>query len=324
MKKLLLALPLLASLQLQASVWECRSRNNTFNLGLDWGYIRRSEIRELPLAKDSFLTVSSNNQTVLDTDDLMHDMDWESALHGSFLYTRNEKASLEIAYTFYFPWEGKASVTADGSLFFPFNDLQTIDYVNADRAAAKYRSWVQNAELNYWGHVSPRLLNYFSFSWVAGARFFYIRENFKLSFTRGPETSDYKVGTKNRLYGLQLGWLFEVNPSKRWTWSIALKGAGFLNDARQTTFVGDEGNELTLANYTKDQWQGSWLLEGIGKITYRWASWFHIHAGYQAFLLSGLALAPPQRDVDLTEGRRIDNSGQIVLDGFYAGVNFSF
>jgi len=132
------------------------------------------------------------------------------------------------------------------------------------------------------------------------------------------------VETKNFLYGLQLGWILELNPSCRWTWSIALKGAGFLNDARQKTFVGDEGNEITLADFTKEQWQGSWLIEGIGKITYRWATYFHVFAGYQAFLLSGLALAPHQRDIDLTEKRRIDNSGQIVLDGFFAGVNFSF
>ena len=183
---------------------------------------------------------------------------------------------------------------------------------------------MQNAELNYWGHVTPRLVNYFSFLWLIGARFFYIKEDFDLAFTRGPETSDYLVETKNFLYGLQLGWIFEVNPSSRWTWSLALKGAGFLNDVQQSTLVGDEGNETLLADYTKEQWQGSWFIEGIGKITYRWATYFHIFAGYQAFLLSGLALAPEQRDVELTEGRRIDNSGQIVLDGFFAGLNFSF
>ncbi len=324
MKKLMLVLPLLASVCLDASSRDYRCLDHHVNLGVDWGYMRRSEIRGLPLAKDDFVSIDADNQTVLNTDDLVHDFNWESAIRADFIYMRNEKVSLELVYIYYFPWEGTKTVESDGTLFFPFKDLKTIDYVNADRAEAKYRSWVQNAELNYWGHASPRLVDYFSFSWLIGARFFYIKENFDLAFTRGPETSDYLVGTKNFLYGLQLGWLFEVNPSSRWTWSIDLRGAGFLNDGRQTTFVGDEGNEVVLADYTKDQWQGSWLLEGIGKITYRWTTYFHIFAGYQAFLLSGLALAPPQRDVDLTAGRRIDNSGQIVLDGFFAGINFSF
>lgn len=145
-----------------------------------------------------------------------------------------------------------------------------------------------------------------------------------MAYTRLIETSDYKIETKNFLYGVQLGAIFEVNPTSRWTWSITAKGAGFLNDARQKTFVGDEGNEITLASYTKERWQGSWLLEGIGRISYRWGNCFHIFAGYQAFLLTGLALAPEQRDVELTTRRYLTVSGQIILDGFFAGMNFSY
>ena len=114
------------------------------------------------------------------------------------------------------------------SFFFPFKDSDFgFDYHKASKAEAKYETRLQNGEFNYWGHVTPQRVNYFSFSWNAGFRFIYLRENLRLRFFRAEESSPYTIDTFNSLYGVQLGAMLQINPSSCWTWTFMIKGAGF-------------------------------------------------------------------------------------------------
>jgi len=324
MRKACFSLCFLASIPLQASCYWCLDYSITTQL--DYGYLRRSEIRNLRLVEDTARVKGSGRfKKVMSTEDLVDRMNWESAIRAGLTYHRNDKTSLEALYTYFFPWKGTKTVTADGSLQFPFIDpVFSEDYTGADKARAEYESWLQNAELNYWGHLTPSRANYFAFAWILGFRFLYLKEDFDLKFSKVGSSSLYAIETKNLLYGAQLGATLEINPSKRWTWTFQIKGAGFLNVAETDLCIGDENNTIVLKEFTKERWTDSYLLEGYGQLAYHWRRNFSVHFGYQGFILTGIALAPEQRDVKLKDRRRVHAKGQIVIDGLYAGLEYSF
>ncbi|NGX37446.1 MAG: hypothetical protein K1000chlam2_00602 [Chlamydiae bacterium] len=327
MRKLFPATLLLICANLQADDYWCLDKH--VSIRGDYGYIRRQEIRDLRLVEDTSVMQELNGnlkaKKVMDTEDLVDQFGWESAIRGGLTYHSSECASLEALYTYFYPWEGTRTVKADGTLQIPFEEFSIFsDYVNADRAEGKYKSQLQNGEFNYWGHLTPQRVNYFSFSWNLGFRAMYLREDLDLLFTKGSNQSLYSIDTYDILYGAQLGAVLEVNPTCHWTWSFMLKGAGFFNVARNEVCIRDENNEVTLREYTKRKWTDSWLLEAYGEIAYHWNSWLRFQFGYQGFILTGLVLAPEQRDVRATTSRRIKDKGQIVIDGMYAGLTLSF
>jgi len=172
--------------------------------------------------------------------------------------------------------------------------------------------------------VTPQRVDYFSFSYLAGFRYIYLRETMNLAFTKQEETSNYKVKAQNHLYGPQLGFVLEVNPTRCFSWLFQIKGAGFFNSVESDVFLGDIGNTITLKNYDKKKWTDSWLIEGYGQLAYHPTSFLDIHIGYSAFLLAGLVLAPEQRDIHPSSRRFISDIGQIVIDGGRAGITLTF
>lgn len=304
-----------------------QSLSDSIFISADWMYLRRSKIQEHNLVvNNSILDANGNPEDVLRTQDLCHDWNWKTGLYGNITYVSDACSSLEALYYYVFPWHGRRVAGGFADLSFPFEDSTfTNDFNNANFVEARYRSQLQNGEFNYWRHLTPRRINYFSASWICGFRFLYVNEHFSLAFTQGTDTSDYRIHTKNYLYGAQLGFVFECNPSSRWTWAIIIKGAGFLNDARSFVFLGDQNNTLVLRDFEKKKYQAAFLIEGMATLMYQWCDHFNIHIKYQAFQATGLALAPEQRDKDShTTHRHIDVRGDIVLDGFSAGITYSF
>lgn len=303
------------------------SINDRFYITTDWTYLRRSKIQEHKLVlNQNILNSNGLPEAVLRTQDLCHNWNWKTGLIGKITYANCDNASLEALYCYVFDWSGRDVASGPASLNFPFeNSSFSNDFTGASFAVAKYTSRLQNGELNYWGHLTPRRVNYFSASWIMGFRFLYLREHFDIAFTNGPDVSDYRINTKNYLYGAQVGGVFEVNPSSRWTWTVIVKGAAFLNDAHSNVFLGDFNNTLVLRDFDKKKWAAAFLIEGIGSLSYQMFHHMNIHIGYQAFQATGLALAPEQRDKDShTKSRHIDVRGDIVVDGFFAGLTFSF
>lgn len=323
MRKIFLAALFLCQISLQAQDYWCLDKH--ISIRADYGYFRRQGIRDLRLVEDTSQVVGEKPKKLLDTDDLVDRFNYQSAIRGGLTYHNEECSSLEALYTFFYPWSTKSRVFADGTLQFPFKDpFISIDFRNADEAVARYRSWLQSGEVDYWGHVTPQRVCYFSFSWTLGLRMFFLEERFKLVFKRGDTESRYKIKTHNNLYGPQLGAMFEINPSCWWTWTFIVKGAGFLNDAENKVLITDLNDTFELRDYTKRKWTDSWLLEGYGQLAFHWCSWLSLEFAYQGFILSGLVLAPAQRDVSASEKRRINTKNQIIIDGLYAGLMISF
>jgi hypothetical protein len=327
MKPFLWAGLLLASSSAFAHDYWCL--NNRVSFLADYAYLRRQEVRDLRLVQDDSIRFRRSggeldSKKVLDTDDLIDRFGWQSAVRVGMTFHANCCSSIEALYTYVFHWTGSQTKHARGTLSFPFEHIDPIsDYFEADRAKGRYRSWLQNGEINYWGHVTPQRVNYFSFSWIAGYRMVYLQERLDLFFTRKRNTSLYEIKTFNTLYGAQLGAVLEINPSSCWTWTFILKGAGFLNVAKNEVDIRDRDNAITLAKYEKNRWTDSYLIEAYGQLAYHPWSWLGVHIGYQGFLLTGVATAPEQRDVD-PDDRRIRDKGQILIDGLYAGIDLSF
>lgn len=293
--------------------------NNHISLRADYLYWRRQEVRDLPLVKNL------NNKTLLNTEDLEKRLGWESGVLGRLTLFGGECGSVEFLYTYMWPWEGTSTVKGNGNLQFPFHQpSQDIDYHLANLVQARYKTWFQNGEFTYWYHVTPQRVNYFSFSWDIGLRFIYLPEKFDMGFTRQTNFSTYSIDTYNTLYGVQLGAMLEMNPSRCWTWTFIIKGAGFLNVAKNELLIKDENNTIIYRDYTKRTWTDSYLIEGFGQLAYHFNRFFSVHFAYQGFLLTGVALAPDQRDVSRRDRRKINVKGQIVVDGLQAGLDFGF
>lgn len=323
MRKYFLSALALCQISLQAQDYWCLDKHITFRA--DYGYFRRQEIRDLRLLEDTSQTRRDKPKKVLDTEDLVDRFNYKSAIRGGLTYHSAECASLEALYTFFYPWNTKSTKTADGTLQFPFKDpFITIDFRNADEAVLRYRSWLQNGEVNYWGHLTPQRVDYFSFSWNLGLRMLFLEERFKTVFKTGEIESRYKIKTHNSLYGPQLGAMLEINPTCWWTWTFIIKGAGFLNVCENKVLITDLNDTFDFRDYTKKSWTDSWLLEGYGQLAFHWCSWLSFEFAYQGFIVTGLVLAPEQRDVHSQEKRRIKKEGQIVIDGLYAGFTMSF
>lgn len=297
-----------------------------FLIKTDWMYLRRSDVPERTLAVNtSVLEANGDFQHVLKSQNLTHDWDWKTGLYGNLTYVSDECASLEALYYYVFPWHGRGVVGGNATLAFPFDDPDfATDFGNASFVEAKYTSNWQNGEFNFWRHMTPRRINYFSVSWIFGFRFIYLRERLNLAYTQSTDISNYRIKTKNLLYGAQGGLVFEVNPGPRWTWTVILKAAAFLNDANSDVFLGDKNNTLILRDFDKKRWAGAYVLEGIGSLTYQWCEHLNIHVGYQGTLATGFALAPKQLEKDSGVHRGIEARSNVVLDGAIAGITWSF
>lgn len=297
--------------------------NHHFNVYADYGYIRRQDVRDLSLVKRG--ESGTRSKTIIDNEDLEKRLHWESAIRGGIIYNVDACTSWEATYTYFYPWTAKTSATGDDNLFFPFKDPTFgDDYRDASRVIASYDSRLQNGEFLYWWHKTPQRVDYFSFSWTVGFRYIYLREKLRLLFFRETDISPYKIDTFSDLYGAQLGAMLQINPSCCWTWTFMIKGAGFFDVAKNEVEIRDQDDRIKIRDYKKNKWTDSWLLEGYGQLAYHWGSCFSLHFGYQGYILTGVVLAPNQRDIARTEHRRINAKGQIVIDGLYAGMDFSF
>ena len=326
MRKVILASALCTSIYAADDYW---CLNNVVTLQAEYAYLRRTEIRDLCLVEEAtgFVPLGNDDKLkkVMDTDSLVDRLGFQSGIRVGATFHFGPCSSIEAQYTYVYSWKGKKTVEAAGELQFPFEDLTVVnDYVQADKAEGLYRSRLQNGELNYWGHITPQRVDYFSFSWNLGFRLILLKEKMELLFTKEDNTSPYRIDTRDNLYGAQLGAKLEMNPTSCWTWTFMLKGAMFLNRATNDVLVLDNNATTIFLDYDIKKYTDSYLLEGYGQLAYHPTSSLSIHFGYQGYILTGIALAPNQRDVSVVSNPHINRKGQIVIDGLYAGVDIGF
>jgi hypothetical protein len=334
----------ISTLTLTAPIFSYEDCMNHVEILGEFVYLRRARIHSHSIVEDKTkrqccTTNTSTNVTtccpnfeVIDTKDLVRRFWFEPGFRVGLTWHIDRKDSLEARYTWVADWD--AQKTAKGNrntLFFPFDDASyTNNFFHAYKARAKYNSRLRDAELNYWRHLSPRYVNYFSVSGISGFRYSEIKESFKVKFFKDEngvtQESDYRIHTKNHLYGFQIGGNLQWNPLRELSWEATVKGGLMANDATQKTFLGDFNNTVVLRNFHSHRWNPTWLAEALISVAYNPLCYLNIHAGYQFLYYSGIALAPEQisKRTRHHPGQRVYVNGDPMYHGLFAGIVLSF
>src|SRR3972149_1095842 len=305
--------------------------NDHWKIFAEFLYIQREEVGYKNIVDDvnkqDLDPCDCFNLHVLNVKKVLSQFNLEPGVRASIAYQPNAQRSLEGNFLWINPWEGRRVVKANQSLYFPFRNLDyTSDYVNASKAVATYTSRLWGLEFNYWRHWTPRYVNYFSVSGVAGLRYFNFREGFKLQFSNPPDKSDYDVHTDNNMFGVQLGLNLQLNPTNRISWDVTAKVGPMVNHADQRTLLRDQDNTVTLRNFKHHRWNGLTFADVLAVLNFQAKDHFNVHVGYELMYFSNVALAPDQinKKTRPTAGRDVKTGGHPIFHGVFAGIIIGF
>lgn len=320
------ALSLLATTSLSA--------HDDLGIGYHWSiltefvYMRRTELHSRTIVDrfDPGKGCPCDERRVMTTKNLLHDFDFEPGYRVGLAYQPDAYWSLEGSFLYLNEWEGHDKKHGHKTLSHPFfNYTSTVDYRNASEAEAVYKSHFYSAELNFWRDVTPRKVDFFSYSWILGLRYIHLNEKLHITFETPPDRSNYNIKARNILGGPQIGGCLEMNPTTQINWSFAAKFGPLADRCEQKTFLGDNNNTIVIHHYTKHGWTCAFLADILASFGFRVTSHFNVRAGYQMIYLAGVALAPEQLSKNLKpHHRKLTTSGNALQHGLFAGLFFSF
>jgi hypothetical protein len=304
--------------------------NNHWELLGDFVFMRRSEVHNKRLVKDANKPQCAGqcpDFTVISNGNLVNDFDFEPGYRVGLNYIADPGNGFEMNFLYIQPWHGDKKVEGNHSLSFPFSHSNfTHDFHNASVAQAEYESHFWDLEFNYWRYFTPRRVDYFSFSGLAGLRYVHWDEEFELKMFNPPDRSSYDIHTENRIFGVQLGLDLQCNPMRWLSWEFFVKVGGMVNHCEQKTFLGDLDNTVELHDFDKQKREVGIFTDVAAEFAIHCSRHFNIHAGYQCMFFSGLALAPEQISKGATKhaGDRVYDDGYAVIHGLYVGAIFAF
>ncbi len=241
------------------------------------------------------------------------------------LHYQTRHTTLEATYLEIGAWRTECEKTSSaGTLFLNEDDTYLNDFSYANSAKVKYYSRFQDSELNFWWHPAARHQNYFEGAWVFGLTGQSITEHFTLAYTNSGETSHYRVGVKNRIFGLQSGGAIRWNMSNHWYWDLATKvGIGF-DWASDKVLQGDDGDSEVIRDYKARQFSYPFLLHSSLVLGYRPFAAFAMSVGYELIYLTGVVLAPDQILKGQSSQKRIRADGDPLFQGVSGSLAFFF
>lgn len=311
------------------------STNNYIAVQGQYVYMDRNKLGHHELVER---VANGKEKDVLSAKELLNDFEFTPGYRVSLGYMPTGKVTCELVYMDLRRWEAHSHVKGSNNLRFPFKSSKfTVDFTDAFEAKGVYKSHYQEAEFNFWNHLTPRHGEYFTGSWLCGFRYMDLKERFGLRFFNDkiPNTSlfdpanaresHYNIETKNRMGVLQLGADLQMNPTKHWHWDVFVKTGPLLNYATVKAFLGDLGDTVTVRDFDKTVCKVGFIIEPSVTLTYQFSAHFNIHAGYQLTYVSGLALAGDQFDKGITPDREFMNlNGDMIIQGGFAGMGIGF
>lgn len=326
MKKSLLAIGLCASTLLaKEDNWNL---NNSFAFWADAAFYRRAYTHNHDLIIDQSQGKADScgvcHYDACDAKHLAKKFKYEPGFKVGFDYMTLHTV-LEASYLWLTDWHSHCFVSAPGKLYFSENHPDDVqDFSGADTGRAKYESWFQNGELNYFRYSSPHRGNRFAAAWMIGLRYIYLAEKLEVSFTKALNTSSYHIHVWNNIPTLQVGAAIAWNPMKTLFWDLIAKvGMGFDWNCQHTR-LGDLNNSEILRNYTKSGFATPVVADASLALTYQPVSWLNLHTAYQIIYLNGVALAPDQLVKHTSSDHFLDANGCPLIHGWTAGLAFSF
>ncbi len=263
---------------------------------------------------------------LLDTDDLMKEMGYQPGMRLALTITEGMEHSVEVRYLGLLFWKGENKATCPGGVSFPFKKepQEDIDnYLGADQMKGIYRSHLLSVDLNYFKHMTPQRIQYFSFAWTLGLRYLQINETLKLQFKKDEFVSNWKVQTENVMFGAQAGFDFDMNPTCNFTWGLLARGGAFGNNAEQKTLMKDFDNIEVIRDYNPCGLHYCFLFELAPYISFILGNHSYLRFSYELLYLTDLALAPKQLGYSHS-GDSLRHHGEALYHGAYLGLGFVF
>jgi hypothetical protein len=292
-----------------------------FDFHAEWMYLYRDDVGDrIDIASDGVL-----GPVVLDTDDM--DFDPSSGFRVTWAYLIGPGTNLELGYFGTFNWDAAAAATSSQnnlfSVFSEFGSDPLLGFPETDRAYLQqiaYSSQLNNGELNLrhrW--ISANCLLHGS--WLLGARYVALDEDFTYNTRTNVGLLDYQVETENDLIGAQIGGDLFLCITPRFKVGGEAKAGIYGLRARQTTDVYDDLGGVLFEQETDDDvaFVGEVGAIGIFRLTPRCS----LRGGFQMLYLDEVALASENFNTQSPFSIResfIDTGGDV----FYYGGTLGF
>ena len=217
-----------------------------------------------------------------------------SGVRGMLEWMNGPKNSFEAVYTGLFNWRQSGSVTDPTELLFvstaPYTNVNWTDFYYFDY---HYKSELNSGELSYWRHVTPRYVDYFSFSWMLGLRYIDFRDSMHMKIGTGSVGDTGYVKLANQMGGGQGGFEFQANATSRFTWAIQVKGGAYANFMTRKSVLGDLGDTVKAVDFKTGRVYSAFSIELIPYIIYR-LNPFYMKLSYDRVVLFNPGFAPLQ------------------------------
>ncbi len=288
-------------------------------------FLERSVGSSIPLGFTAYNSASNLPPAVptggLYSDDAQFPL--EAGLRLELTSKLNDRWSIQGVYWGLQQWSVGNTIYADPDqdtvlAFSPYLQLPTLLSGMDDSLSYTYNSTVENAELNFTYRISD-FDPYYELDWIVGARYVYVGDHFTLTgiddLNSATETLDYK--TTNNLIGAQTGLLF-IRGWSRFQWELGGKFGLMANIYHQSgsdTASEPSGTPAGFVPYSgANNGSGvSALFELTLAAKYRLSENLWLRLGYQAYDITGLALAPRQLN-------SYGHGGNVVYDGLSIGL----
>lgn len=267
------------------------------------------------------------------------DAEFDAGLRATVGMTLGDWYRVELSYFGSNEWSDSASVRntdandqgGNGNLYSPFSNFGNPDaIIGSDYnnfASISFRSTLNNAEVNLRRRVFMRPGCY-ECSFLFGGRYMQINESFSYltQTTQGGANSvSANIRAENEMYGLQIGLQGQFLVQPRYWIDFGIKGAIMSNDVSQrTAFSADDG--ATTNAYADSGTQATFVGELTLQVNYQLSRSVTVYAGYNAFWVTGAALAADNFVADqniLTLGPAdVDHAGEVVYHGPNIGLVF--
>ena|GEM_PF-1180414 len=268
--------------------------------------------------------------TTFAANNILSEQKYAPGLRVTISYLTSRKSTWEWRYLGLLHWSGSSLASCPGSLEFPFQTgvNNTVDYQDADsiKGSCDTRYW--SGEWNYWYHITPRRVDQFSVSWLVGVKYIYLSELFNLVARSVGSSSRYKIETKNRIAGPQVGGDLEINLGQNFTCGVRGKAGLMVNFAQNKTRFRDDNNTRTIKSCNPSDFNGTFLGEIAPFFLFNLSSKVLFKASYELSYLSSVALAMNQITFNEDDTTNLTNQvtvgGSLMFYGAYIGLGFIF
>lgn len=230
---------------------------------------------------------------------------------------------LETRYLGIEDWSALQSRRFDGNPI-QINNTPPTFVSGPRRVVSRYSSDLHNFEWNLKNEAAPGL------NFLVGFRHVLIDEKLATRFRSlaAPpvSTEDYRVNTRNRLYGLQLGFEKTIIGDCSYCLQAYSRAGVYANDARQRSSLVNYQNPVTEFTFKDRDTQLATVTELGLRMNYKIGQNTNAYAGYRGMWVKGVALASDQIPHTSFAGvnSNIDNSGDVFYHGGTFGLEFRF